>query len=250
MDIATIIGFVLGIFLLYMAVGDQVMLFVDMPSIYIVVGGAVAATLISLPLDVFMTFLKVIKNSFFSPKVQVKSIVNDIVRYGEIARRDGILALEGIIGEVKDPFLKKGIQLAVDGSDPEAIGQALGAEISAMAERHAIGKKILDTIGKYGPAFGMIGTLVGLILMLANLSDPSSIAPNMAVALITTLYGALLSNLFCTPIADKLDVRNGEEIRRMNLVVAGVTCIQSGDNPRVVEQKLQVFLKPKERTAA
>lgn len=250
MDIATIIGLVVGSGLILAAMGSNVSSFIDVPSMFIVIGGGIAATMISLPLKSLMGFPKVVRNAFFAKKESLLELVTDMVKYGEIARRDGILALEGIMEQITDPFLNRGIQLAVDGNDPEVISETLATEIDSVEERHANGKKMLDLLGKYAPAFGMIGTLVGLILMLQNLSDPSSIAPNMAIALLTTLYGALLANLVALPLADKLEKRNVDEILRMTVVKEGVIAIQSGDNPKVVEQKLSIFLPPSERQAA
>lgn len=247
MDIATIVGIVVGAGLILAAMGSSVSIFIDIPSAFIVIGGGIAATMISLPLNHVLSMPKVVKNAFFAKKESLAALVEDLVKYGEIARRDGILALEGVMEQISDPFLNRGIQLAVDGNDPDAISETLETEIDSVGERHGQGKKMLDLLGKYAPAFGMIGTLIGLILMLQNLSDPDAIAPNMAIALLTTLYGALLANLLALPMADKLETRNAEEILRMTVVKEGVIAIQSGDNPKVVEQKLQIFLPPTER---
>ncbi|MCZ6601437.1 MAG: MotA/TolQ/ExbB proton channel family protein [Planctomycetota bacterium] len=248
MDLATIIGLVVGAGLIMAAIADQVSAFIDIPSVLIVIGGGTAATLMSMPLKRMLGLPSVVMKTFFVSKASKTALIADMVRYGEIARRDGILALEGVMDEIRDPFLTRAIQLAVDGNDPDAISATLTAEVDNLADRHGQGKQIFDLLGKYAPAFGMIGTLVGLILMLANLDDPSSIAPNMAVALLTTLYGALLANLVALPLADKLAQRSLEEQERMNIVREGVNSIQSGDNPKVVEQKLQIFLAPVDRS--
>lgn len=250
MDLATIIGLVAGFGLVFAAMGSSLPAFIDVPSIFIVVGGGISATLMSVPMKVALGFPKIIKNAFLTRKEALAALITDMVKYGEIARRDGILALEGAIENIRDPFLVRGIQLAVDGNDPEVIEQTLATEMDSVGERHLQGKKLLDLVGKYAPAFGMIGTLVGLILMLQNLSDPSSIAPNMAIALLTTLYGAVIANLLALPMADKLEKRNSDEMLRMTIIKEGVIAIQSGDNPKVVEQKLQIYLPPKERGAA
>ncbi|MEE8142633.1 MAG: MotA/TolQ/ExbB proton channel family protein [Planctomycetota bacterium] len=249
MDLATIIGLLVGMGLISAAVSEQISVFIDMPSALIVFGGGIAATMISLPLDRILTFPKVIKNTILSGKDSSKELIVNMVRYGEIARRDGILALEGVMEEMRDAFVMRAFQLAVDGNDPEVIAETLSTEMDNLSERHRLGKQVLDLLGKYAPAFGMIGTLIGLILMLANLDDPASIAPNMAIALLTTLYGALLANLVALPLADKLEQRNQEEILRMSIVMEGVISIQSGDNPKVVDQKLQIFLPPSERSS-
>lgn len=248
MDIATIIGFLMGLGLVAASVMESLDSFVDTPSMMIVLGGGSAAVLMSLPLRRALLVPKVLMKSIMSGKESVAPLIRDMVRYGEIARRDGILALEGIMDEVTDPFLGRGIQLAVDGNDPEEIENTLSQEMASLADRHGKGKKLFDLFGKYAPAFGMIGTLIGLILMLANLEDPDQIAPNMAVALLTTLYGALMANLIALPIADKLEARSQEELLRMEIVKEGVIAIQSGDNPKVVEQKLELFLPPGDRS--
>jgi len=200
-----------------------------------------------MPLSRLLKVFSVLKNAFFTKRRSPLEIIEKLVQFGEIARRDGILALENVIDEIDDRFLVKGIQMAVDGSDPEVIQEAMRTELEYLQNRHAEGKAIFDGFAKYAPAFGMIGTLIGLIGMLANLSDPDSIAPNMAVALITTLYGAILANLFAMPLAEKLDARTKEEVLIKELIIQGVMAIQSGDNPKVVEQKLKIFLPPSMR---
>ncbi len=247
MDLMTIIGFLLGLGLVGASVAESVNAFIDIPSVFIVIGGGSGAVLMSLTMKNVVIAPKVLMKAIFSGKDNISPLIRDMVRYGEIARRDGILALEGVMQEIEDPFLSRGIQLAVDGNDPEEIDNTLTREIDSLAERHGRGKHIFELLGKYAPAFGMIGTLIGLILMLSNLEDPDQIAPNMAVALLTTLYGALLANLVALPIADKLEARSDQELMRMNIVREGVISIQSGDNPKVVEQKLELYLPPNER---
>ena len=250
MDLATIIGIVVGGGLILASIADQISSFIDVPSVFIVIGGGTAATMISSPLQQMLKAPSIVKIALFASKESISGLIQDLVSYGEIARRDGILALEGVLDQVTDPFLGRAIQLAVDGNDPEVIDATLTAEMEAVGERHDKGKKVYDLLGKYAPAYGMIGTLVGLILMLANLDDPDNIAPSMAVALLTTLYGAIVANLVALPIADKLEMRNEEELSRMYLIKEGILSIQSGDNPKIVEQKLQVYLPPAERAAA
>jgi chemotaxis protein MotA len=176
-------------------------------------------------------------------------VITDLVRFAEIARREGILALENHVDDMRDPFIVRGVKMAVDGTDPELIQQIMETELEALMDRHAQGKQLLDTIGKYAPAFGMIGTLLGLIFMLGNMDDPSKIGPGMAVALITTLYGALISNMVTGPVADRLAARDAEEVLVKSIIAAGVMAIQSGDNPRVVESKLLTYLAPAQRAA-
>ena len=177
-------------------------------------------------------------------------IIKQLVEFAEQARREGILTLEARAAEIKDEFLKKGIQLAVDGTESELIKDILSTEIAFTEARHEEGTKIFDFLGSMGPSFGMIGTLVGLVLMLGNMSNVESIGPNMAVALITTLYGSILANVFCLPIVEKLRGYSRKEILIKELMLEGIMSLQSGDNPRIVEQKLTAFLEPGMRVAA
>lgn len=247
MDLATIIGLIVGGGLLLLSVSGNFSQFLDMPSVMITVGGAVGAVFISMPLSRLLKAVSIVRQVFFSKATPPIRIIERLVHFGEIARRDGILALEGVMEDVQDRFLVKGIQMAVDGSDPEVIYDAMSKELEYIQNRHADGKAIFDNLAKYAPAFGMIGTLIGLIAMLANLSDPDQIAPNMAVALITTLYGALTAYLVAMPIGDKLATRSKEEVLLKEIIIQGVMSIQSGDNPKIVEQKLKIFLPPAQR---
>ena len=246
MDIATLIGLLSGVGLIVWAIVQKSDLdnFVDPSSVAIVIGGSVAAALISNPLKDFLGVAKVIKNAFFTKASDPKKLIGDLVGYAEIARRDGILSLESTTKDIEDEFVVRGIQMAVDGTDPELIEQILTSDVDALVERHSHGKALLDGVGRYAPAFGMIGTLIGLVCMLQDMDDPSKIGPGMAVALLTTLYGALLANLVALPLADKLGVRSDEELLSKMIILRGVMSIQSGDNPRIVEQKLKTFLPP------
>lgn len=249
MDIATLIGLISGISLILWAMMSNASLstFIDYPSVAIVVGGGIAATLIATPLKNVMGLGKVVKKTLFNKPPDLIELIKDLVRYAEVARRDGILALEGVIAEANDPFIVSGIQMAVDGTDPELVEQMLNSELDAISQRHGEGKGLFDTLGRYAPAFGMIGTLVGLVVMLKNMDDPAAIGPGMAVALLTTMYGALLANLIALPLADKLGTRSTEEMLHKEIVIKGIMSIQAGDNPRIVEQKLKTFLPPKMR---
>lgn len=246
MDLATFIGLVMGVLLLGTAMFSKasVSTFVDLPSVAIVMGGTAAALLVSFPLKKALNLIKVTKNAFFSETQSAKQLITDLVQYAEIARRDGILSLEGMTETIQDTFIVKGIQMAVDGTDPELIEQILDGELDSLSERHNEGRQLFETMGKYAPAFGMIGTLIGLVIMLKNMEDTSSIGAGMAVALITTLYGAIAANLVFLPIADKLRMRSNEEMLMKQIIIRGVMSIQSGDNPRIVEQKLMTFLPP------
>ena len=251
MDLATIIGVLLGLILIVMAIlmGGDVMSYVNGPSVVIVVGGATAATLASQPLAGFCKIPKVVAKAIFHKVAEPKVIIRQLVELAEVARRDGILALEGMVSEMKDEFLVGGIQMAVDGTDPEIIQTVMETELENLLERHDTGKGMLDAMGRYAPAFGMIGTLIGLVAMLSNMDDPSKIGVGMATALLTTLYGALLANVVFLPMADKLGVRSAEEALSKTIVIHGVMSIQSGDNPRTVESKLITFLPPIQRPA-
>ena len=244
MDISTIIGILVGSGLLLWAIltKSPIGAFIDPGSVAIVMGGAVSAALIAFPMRHFLNSARVVKQCFFTKKQDADALIGDMVRYAEVARRDGILALENMTQEITDPFIVRGIQMAVDGTDPELIETILMSEVEAIEQRHSEGKALFDCIGKYAPAFGMIGTLVGLVIMLGNMQDPSSIGPAMAVALLTTLYGAVIANLIALPMADKLGLRSREELLIKMIVIKGVMAIQSGDNPRIVEQKLRTFL--------
>jgi chemotaxis protein MotA len=255
-DAALDLGTVIGVIIACAAVGFGILVggnpaaLIDVPSALIVIGGAVGATVMSFPLARVLKIHSVVLKSVFGKVPDPVSMIKDLVKYAEVARREGILSLESMIGDMKDDFLVRGIKMAVDGTDPELIRTILDTELEAMMGRHSEGKKVLDTIGKYAPAFGMIGTLLGLIFMLGNMDDPSAIGPGMAVALITTLYGAMLSNMFTGPIADKLSIKDSEEILAKTIIIAGVMAIQSGDNPRVVESKLLTYLPPAQRVKA
>ena len=248
MDLATLIGMFLAMGLVGYAIisgaGDKAAVFISPESMMIVIGGAIASSLMSFPLAHFMRGAKIFSKTLLHKDQSAQKLINDLVGYAEIARRDGILSLESATREADDPFIVKGIQMAVDGTDPELIEAIMDNEIEAISERHDRGKALFEAIGKYAPAYGMIGTLVGLVIMLMDMSDPSKIGMGMAVALLTTLYGSMFANMFALPVADKLSQRNDEELMLKTIVIKGVMSIQSGDNPRIVEQKLKTFLPP------
>ena len=254
MDIATIVGLGAGVTLLIMTIaiapGASFGAFINYPSLLTVVGGAIAAVMIAFPLKSFLSIGKVTKNVFFRKPVSIPALIEQIVSLAETARRDGLLALENKLEDVDNAFVVLGIQMAVDGTQPEMIEDIMRTEMDAVATRHKNGKSMLEQMGRFAPAFGMIGTLMGLIIMLGNMSDPDAIGPGMAVALITTLYGAIISNLFCLPFAEKLGFINQQELMSMEIIVRGIMGIQSGDNPRIVEQKLNTFVPPNLRAGA
>jgi chemotaxis protein MotA len=247
MDFATIIGVIICGGLLGFSVMENFRLYIHQEAIMIVFGGTLGVICVGVTWQKLLGLVAVVKNAFYSRSVSPLRIIDKIVKFSEIARRDGILALEGVIDEVDDRFLVKGLQMAVDGSDPEVIQEALSTEMECSQGRHVEGQQIFNNMAKYGPAFGLIGTLIGLVAMLGNMEDPDQIAPNMAVALIATLYGCTVANVIAQPIVDKLIVRNKEELLLKQIIIQGVISIQSGDNPKVVEQKLKLFLPPKMR---
>lgn len=251
MDIATVIG-IMGAFLLIVvsiaiAPGASAKAFIDYPSVMMVIGGAIAALLTSMPLKDALKVVGVLKKVIFNKSEDITAIIQLVVSLAETARRDGLLALENRLSEISDPFVVLGVQMAVDGTRPEVMEDVLRTEMEAVAARHHTGKLIFDQIGKFAPAFGMIGTLVGLIIMLGNMSDPNAIGPGMAVALLTTLYGAIVANAVALPIAEKLGYLSRQEQIRMEIIVRGIMAIQAGENPRVIEQKLTTFVPPKQR---
>lgn len=251
MDIATIIGLVGAYFLILWGMGfSNIPAFIDPNSIFIVVGGTIAAVFTAYPLAKILGVIAIVKNAFLITPISHAQIIKQLVGFAEQARREGILALEARAQEIDDAFLKKGIQLAVDGTEPDLIKDILSTEITFIEERHKFGVGIFDLAATLAPAFGMIGTLIGLILMLGNMSDPESIGPNMAVALVTTLYGSMIANTFCIPIANKLTNYSNNEVLIKELMLEGIMSLQSGDNPRIVEQKLTAFIEPVLRAAA
>ncbi|RMD92111.1 MAG: motility protein A [Calditrichaeota bacterium] len=252
MDIATIIGFVLaiGAVVLSISANGPLTAFWDVGSVFIVVGGTLAATLINYSLNEVLGLFGVLKKTLFFKAPSPGETIKQLVYFAEMARREGILFLEKEMENVQDPFLRQGLQLAVDGTEPDLMRNILSTEIAYLRERHNTGAGIFDTMGAFAPAFGMIGTLIGLVLMLGSMEDPSTIGPAMAVALITTFYGAVLANIFFLPIAGKLKLRSSQEVLIRELMMEGILSMQSGDNPRVVEQKLISFIAPKLRATA
>ena len=249
MDIATVIGLVMafGLTVWGILLGGSLSQFWDPPSVAVVVGGTLAALLISFPLAKVIGLIKVLKKTVFATPQNPSKVISKMVRYAERARREGMLALEEESENETDEFLRKGLRLAVDGTDPQLLEKILETDIGQLESRHKTGKSILDCGGTFAPAFGMIGTLIGLVNMLAALEDPSTIGAGMATALITTFYGALLANAVFLPLASKLEIRSGEEILVREMIIDGIMAIQSGDSPRIVEEKLKSFLSPVQR---
>lgn len=250
MDIATVIGVIVACTLIAGSIllgGGSFGAFFDAPSVMVVVGGAIAAALISFPLPSFLGIFGVLRKVFFWKVEPIGEVISQIVSLAEVARRDGLLALESKLAEIDNPFISMGVQMAVDGTRPEVMEDILRTELDAVATRHRDGKALLDCMGRFAPAFGMIGTLMGLVIMLGDMSDPSKIGAGMAVALLTTMYGAIASNVLFLPFAEKLGFTNRQELMMMEIVIRGIMAIQSGENPRIIEQKLCTFVPPKAR---
>ena len=249
MDLASVVGFALAVIMVVwgMASGGDIMAYVDIPSVLIVIGDTFGATILANPLERSKNLPKIVKSAFVTEQIDMIGLIQTLVSFAEKARREGLLALEEDAGQLDDEFMRKSIQLVVDGTDPELVKSILDTEIGLLEERHSANKGYFDSLSELAPAFGMIGTLIGLIRMLGNLNDPASLGPGMAVALITTFYGSCIANLMAIPIGKKLSQNSGREVLARELMVEGILSIQAGDNPRIVEEKLKVFLPPKMR---
>lgn len=249
MDLATIIGIISGVTLVVLTIimGGSAAIFIHVPSMMVVFGGATAATLISFQLKEVLGVINVVRKAFFSEKTDNVALINQIVELSKKARKEGLLAIDKEVSQIDDPFLRSGMEMVVDGTEPELIRSIMETELSYLMERHKRGQEIFSAYGEYAPAFGMIGTLIGLIGMLQNLNDPSQIGGGMAVALITTFYGALAANLVFIPLAGKLKNRSEEEVLIKEMIIEGVLSIQFGEHPNTIQRKLMNFLSPKQR---
>ena len=249
MDIATILGIVLGAVMVVFGIitsgGVSAMgNFIDPPSIVITIGGSLSSLLSSYTMPEVINNLKGLGVAFKDPKMDHGAVIRQIIDLSNVARKEGLLALEEVAGNLDDEFMKKGILLIVDGTEPELVRGILETELVNMDDRHKSMAGFYDTWATLGPAWGMIGTLVGLVNMLKKLDDFNTIGPNMATALLPTLYGSLIANWFCTPIANKMKNINSKEYQMKEIVIEGLLSIQAGENPRVIEEKLKSFLSP------
>lgn len=246
MDIATIVGILsaTGLVLGAIFMGSGLNVFINAPSLCIVVGGTIGVTLIAYPLKDFLSVIKVVQKALFTKNISATELISKFTSFANKTRKEGILALESEIKEVKDEFLKKGVQLSIDGLEPQQIQNILDTEIDFVRDRHKLGAEIFTSMGTFAPAMGMIGTLIGLVQMLQSMDDPSTIGPAMAVALLTTFYGSLMANICCMPIAGKLKTRSKEEMLTKEMTIQGIISLSNGDNPRILEQKLLAFLPP------
>lgn len=252
MDIATLIGIIVsfGLVIISILMGGEGAWFINAPSLMIVFGGTMGATLLAYPLSDVLSVFKVARNVFMHKSQSVSELIPLITGFAKKARQEGILSFESQLHDIEDPFLVQGIQMAIDGMESSAIEDVMVTEIIYLEERHRLGSEIFTTMGGFAPAIGMLGTIIGLVQMLMQMEDPSQIGAPMAVALLTTFYGTILANLVFIPIAGKLKTRSKQEILVKQMVLQGVLSIQSGDNHRVVEQKLKAFIAPKARLAA
>ncbi len=253
MDLATVIGIVGGAVFVFLGIvtGEQGFSalgnFVDPVSVLITIGGSFSGLLTSYSLSDFTNSFKGIKQSFTPPKSNEAETIRAIIDLSNVARKEGLLALEEAANNLEDQFMKKGVLLIVDGTDPELVRAIMETELVSIEARHGKVIGFWDNMAAMGPAWGMIGTLIGLVNMLKNLEDASTIGPNMAVALLTTLYGSLMANWIATPVANKLKANNSIEITLKEVMIEGMLSIQAGENPRVIEEKLKSFLSPKQR---
>ena len=251
MDLGTVIGIVLIMSLLLgaMAMGVGVGAYIDIPSVLIVVGGSLGALMVSFKPSQMKSFTKIFMKAIKPGEEDVGELIKKLVEFATKARKDGILALESEVNNEENEFLKKGLSMAIDGSEPDTIRELLEIEMEQTSTRHKINGSIFNQWAGLAGAMGMVGTLIGLVAMLLNMADPSAIGPSMAVALLTTMYGAIIGNVFGTPIYNILTIRNDEETKVKEMILSGIMSIQSGDAPRVLEAKLLSYLAPNERVS-
>lgn len=244
MDIGTILGVLVGLGLIISSIlmGGSLKIFIDIPSLMIVFGGTIAAMFIAYPMKSVFLIVKVTKKALFAHPMDVSTIIADAAKFATLNRTQGPVAIESQAKTVKDDFFRKGLQMIADGTSVSVIYDIMGGEIGLMKERHALGRNLYSDMAKFAPAFGMIGTLIGLVKMLADLSDPNNIGPSMAVALLTTFYGSVIANLICSPMAVKLKGRSETETLSMRLILEAIKSIAKGEPRNVIEDKLAVFL--------
>lgn len=253
MDIASLLGILLGLAMLIYGIISNATIagfgrYIDYASAIITFGGAFTSTLTSFSLQDYIAGLKSFMLIFKVPTLNTTEMIQKIIDLSNIARKEGLLSLEEAASDLDEPFLKKGVLLVVDGTDPDLVRAIMETELVSVESRHKNLIGFWDTLGSMGPAWGMIGTLVGLVNMLYELDDAKAIGPSMAVALITTLYGSLLANWICIPVSNKLKADNAMEVMQKEVMIEGLLSIQAGENPRVIEEKLKSFLAPKDRS--
>ena len=247
MDIATVAGLVLmfGAIIGSIFAGGDFSAFIDVPSVIVVIAGVIGATLAKWPLGIVQKAVQIGMKTIFYQASDPQETINQLVELAETARRESVFALEKV--QLDDKFMKKAMTLAADNRPPEVISSVLNLEIDALEERHKVGIDLFDGIALDGPAFGMIGTLIGLVTMLGNLSDQAAIGPAMAIALLTTFYGAILANVIGNPFKNKLTHISKTEISKMKIIIQGTLSIVAGENPRLIKEKLGAYIAPSAR---
>lgn len=251
MELGSLIGIIAGIFFILLSIllGAEMDVtkftaFIDAPSALIVIGGTISAMLVAHPMPVLINAMKNISKIFKAPDTDPTEAITKIIDLANLARKEGLLALEDAVANIDDEFLKKGIMLIVDGTDPELVRNILETELTYQETRHKDVKNAWELLGALAPAWGMIGTLIGLVLMLLDLSNPDLIGPKMAVAIITTFYGSIIANFIAIPTANKMKIFSSSEILMKEVLIEGMLSIQAGENPRIIEEKLKSFLSP------
>lgn len=253
MELSTPVGLILGFGAMiggFVIEGGSPASLLNVSAAIIVIGGTFAAALVSFPLKNVLTLPKLIMQSFFAPPGDPQEIVQAFVDLADKARREGLLAMEEDSKNIEDPFMRKGIMLVVDGVDPEVVRDILETDAALVAERHAVGQAIFAAMGGYAPTMGIIGTVMGLVNVLSNLAEPEELGHSIAVAFIATLYGVVTANILWLPMGTKLKQKSEKELHMRHLMIEGVLAVQAGENPRIVREKLDAFLAPKERSSA
>ena len=249
MDLSTVIGIIFAFALMIGAImtGGPLTLFINIQGLMIVVGGTFGCILSNYSFKDVLGAFTILRTAFLHKETQYNKAIKQLIELSTKARKEGILSLQSHMTNINDDFLVKGIQMAVDGQEPESLKTMLYQEIEKLEERHEGGAEIFTTMAAYAPALGMIGTLIGLVQMLQTMDDPSTIGPAMAVALLTTFYGAVIANVMCIPVAGKLRLRSQSEVLLKTLITEGMDSIMAGENPRLMEQKLHAFIPPDQR---
>ncbi|MCB2214708.1 motility protein A [Desulfofustis glycolicus] len=249
MDLSTIIGMGAAFGLMLMAIlqGGPLTMFINIPSVLIVVGGTAGVAFVQYPARDLLDAVNVAKKTVLHKEASINDMIMQLMGFANKARKEGILALQSEMEKIDDEFLVKAMQMAVDGQEPDTLRGMLNTEIDYIQQRHEKGANIFISLGTISPAMGMVGTLIGLVQMLQTMDDPSKIGPAMAVALLTTFYGAVLANVMFLPMAGKLRLRSESEMLIKTLIIEGMQSILSGENPRIMEQKLHSFIAPKMR---
>ncbi|HYE84015.1 MAG TPA: MotA/TolQ/ExbB proton channel family protein [Clostridia bacterium] len=250
MDLASVLGLVGGLSVIAVTImlSGDLMGYIDAPSLLCTFGGTIAMTVMAFPFKKLKEGFGALRHVFVYKEMDAENVIKSIIDLANIARKEGLLALEEAAQQLKDDFLQKGVLLIVDGTDPELVRNILETELSFIEDRHKSNQGVFEYMASIGPGFGMLGTLIGLINMLANLSDPSTVGPNMAVAIITTFYGSLIQNVLCNPVINKLKLRSSQESLMKEVMLEGMLSIQAGENPRIIEEKLKAFMSPKLRS--